>query len=136
MLQRGFDLKNSSTLQSDADDFKENLRTSGLADQLCWLASWVDAARTYRAEDFSAAMDLFEQAFEQAKYRAGKSQYKLVNQYLEICAKNNQKRKFKKGVEWANYLGIQVRWLRDKEQTDENIDLAFFILSKANYVHL
>jgi len=58
-------------------------------------------------------MDLFKQAFGQAKYRAGKSQYKLVIQYLEICAKNDQKRNFKKAVEWVNYLGIQVRWFRD-----------------------
>ncbi len=51
-------------------------------------------------------MDLFEQAFEQAKYRAGTSQYKLANQYLEMCAKNNRKGKFKKGLGWANFLGV------------------------------
>ena len=81
-------------------------------------------------------MDLFEQAFEQAKYRAGKAQYKLVNQYLEVCAKNDQKRRFKKGVEWARYLGIPIRWLRDKEPTEENLDFVFYIFSKATYPQL
>ena len=100
------------------------------------MASWIDGACAYRAGQFAEAMHSFELAFTQAKYRAGKNQYKLVNQYLEACAKNNRKGKFKKGLEWSNYLGIQVRWLRDQEQTEENIDFAFYILQKAVYPHL
>lgn len=137
LLLRGLDLKNNpATKTSDSEEFKQDLRSHDLEDQLSWLASWIDAAIAYRSEDYSAAMDLFEQAFEQAKYRAGKAQYKLVNQYLEVCAKNDQKRRFKKGVEWARYLGIPIRWLRDKEPTEENLDFVFYIFSKATYPQL
>jgi len=137
MLNEGLCLKNNpTTSKSDSQEFKKDLCRCGLEDQLSWLASWIDAAIAYRSEDYSAAMDLFEQAFHQAKYRAGKAQYKLVNQYLEVCAKNDQKRRFKKGVEWARYLGLQIRWLRDKEPTEENLDLVFLIFSKATYAEL
>lgn len=126
LLVRGLDIKNNqATNTSDSEEFKQDLHSHDLEDQLSWLASWIDATIAYRSEDYSAAMDLFEQAFEQAKYRAGKAQYKLVNQYLEVCAKNDQKRRFKKGVEWARYLGIPIRWLRDREPTEENLDFVF-----------
>jgi len=137
LLKKGFMLKNSSDISSvDAVLFKRELAASCVEEQLCWLASWIDAACAYRAGQFAEAMRSFEVAFTQAKYRAGENQYKLVNQYLEACAKNNRKGKFKKGLEWANYLGIQVRWLRDQEQTEENIDFAFYILQKAVYPQL
>ncbi|ERS82107.1 hypothetical protein Q667_06110 [Marinobacter sp. C1S70] len=137
LLLRGLDIKNNpATNTSDSEELKQDLHSHDLEDQLSWLASWIDAAIAYRSEDYSAAMDLFEQAFEQAKYRAGRAQYKLVNQYLEACAKNNQKRRFKKGVEWARYLGISIRWLRDKEPTEENLDFVFMMLSRATYPQL
>lgn len=85
---------------------------------------------------FFEAMRYFKAAFTQAKYWAGENQNKLVNQYLEACAKNNRKGKFKKSLEWANYLGIQVRWLRDQEQTEENIAFVSYILQKALYPNL
>lgn len=137
LLKKGFCLKNDpNTTRAEAKTFRRELRASNLENHLCWLSSWIEAACAYREERFSEAMHHFEKAFIQAKYRAGSYQYKLVNQYLESCAKNNQKGKFKKGLEWANYLGIEIRWLRDNEQTKENIDFAFFVLRNANYVHL
>ncbi len=137
LLKKGFSLKNDpNTTRAKAKTFRRKLHASNLENHLCWLSSWIEAACAYREEQFSEAMHHFEKAFTQAKYRAGSYQYKLVNQYLESCAKNNQKGKFKKGLEWANYLGIEIRWLRDKEQTKENIDFAFFVFRKANYVHL
>ncbi len=54
-------------------------------------------------------MPHFQAAFENAKYRAGKNQYKLVNQYVEVAAKNDDRRGFKKGIEWAQYLDIMDR---------------------------
>ena len=41
----------------------------------------------YRKDQFETAMPHFQEAFENAKYRAGRNQYKLVNQYVELAAK-------------------------------------------------
>jgi hypothetical protein len=58
-----------------------------------------------------------------------------VNQYVEVAAKNDDRRRFKKGLEWAKYLGIRVRWLRDDEPTEEKLDYAYFMLKIARYDH-
>ena len=50
-----------------------------------------------------------------------------------MCAKTNRKKEFKKGLEWANYLNIKIRWLRDDEQTEAAIDLAMAFLERADY---
>ncbi|HGE1972739.1 TPA: hypothetical protein ACGKFT_005527 [Pseudomonas aeruginosa] len=80
-------------------------------------------------------MPHFQAAFENAKYRAGKNQYKLVNQYVEVAAKNDDRRGFKKGIEWAQYLDIKVRWLRDDEPTEEKLDYVCYMLKIARYDH-
>ena len=43
-------------------------------------------------------------------------------QYVELAAKNDDRRRFKKGIEWAQYVGIKVRWLRDDEPTEKKLD--------------
>jgi hypothetical protein len=69
-------------------------------------------------------------------YCAGKNQYKLVNQYVEVAVKNNKFTNFKKGIEWAQFLDINIRWLRDKEPTKENLDYVYTIMKKAVYISL
>jgi hypothetical protein len=81
-------------------------------------------------------MDYFEKAFLNAQYRAGENQYKLVNQYVEVSAKLDKWQQFKQGVEWATYLGIQIRWIRDEKQTDATLRNAYNILKVANYPRL
>ena len=80
-------------------------------------------------------MPHYQQAFDLGKYRAGKSQYDLVNQYVEIAAKNGKNKCFKNGVGWAQYLQIPIRWLRDDEPTDEKLDMVFYTLRIARYDH-
>ncbi|MNP11145.1 hypothetical protein D3C76_1033190 [compost metagenome] len=80
-------------------------------------------------------MDYYQVAFDYAKYRAGKQQYDLVNQYVEVAAKNDKWQWFKKGVEWAQYLGIKVRWLRDDEPTEEKLKYVYRMLKIARYDH-
>lgn len=53
------------------------------------MVPWLRGVYHYRREEFEAAMPHFQAAFENAKYRAGKNQYKLVNQYVEVAAKND-----------------------------------------------
>jgi hypothetical protein len=73
-----------------------------------------------------------------AKYSAGNLQYQLVNQYLEVMAKNSRWLEFKQGALWASYLDLPVRWLRDREPTDANIRSAFNVLglSQVRYTQL
>lgn len=99
------------------------------------MVPWLRGVYHYRKDEFAVAMPHFQAAFENAKYRAGKNQYKLVNQYVEVAAKNGDRRAFKKGIEWAQYLGIKVRWLCDDELTEEKLDYVYYIMQKARYDH-
>ena len=80
-------------------------------------------------------MIYYEIAFKNAKYRAGQNQYDLVNQYVEVAAKNDVRKDFKKGIEWAQYLGIEIRWLRNVELTDENLKSVYEMMKVVNYGH-
>lgn len=134
LLFKGLKLKRfGNTTKKQADDFVEELQDAGLDRSLGWLANWVQGAYYYRQERFDLAYPFYEAAFSQAKYSAGEHQYKLVNQYIEICAKNDRRREFKKGVAWANYLGIEVRWLRNTDGTEEDYEATYDILKKTNY---
>lgn len=136
LLFKGFDLKSSPATQlNQIDDYAAQVSSFGLDEQLCWMVPWLRGVYHYRKEEFEAAMPHFQTAFENAKYRAGKNQYKLVNQYVEVAAKNDDRRGFKKGIDWAQYLGIEVRWLRNDEPTEEKLDFVYYVMQKARYDH-
>ncbi len=126
-------LKLYSEKEADIVEYEELVDNSGLSEQLGWMRAWVRASYEYRINGPKAALEHYRQAMEMAKYRAGKTQYLLVNKYLEMCAKTDDKKAFKKGLEWANYLKIKIRWLRNEEQTDEAIELAMGFLKVAKY---
>ena len=136
MLGKGFALKRDSGTQwAQIDQYANQVKAYGLEDHLCWMESWLRAVYHYRNEDFKTAMGYYQTAFDNAKYRAGKNQYDLVNQYVEVAAKNDKRQSFKKGVEWAQYLGIEIRWLRDDEPTDERLNDVYETLKMARYDH-
>jgi len=136
LLHQGFDLKGDvATRWDQIDAYASQVTAYGLDEQLCWMEPWLRGVYHYRKENFEAALPFLQMAFENAKYRAGKNQYKLVNQYVEVAAKNDDRRGFRKGIEWAQYLGIKVRWLRDDEPTEEKLDYVYFMLKMARYDH-
>ncbi|TLG88289.1 hypothetical protein FEM54_27010 [Pseudomonas edaphica] len=136
MLEQGFALKRDSGTQwSQIDEYAEQVEACEMQEHLCWMEPWLRAVYHYRQEDFKAAMDFYQAAFDNAKYRCGRLQYSLVNQYVEVAAKNGKWQCFKKGVEWARYLGIQVRWLRHDEPTQENLEYVYAMLRVARYDH-
>lgn len=133
----GFDLKKNPELtEIQIDHYEQALKASNVERVLPWMVPWLRAALFYRREDFESAFLWFQLAFEQAKYCAGSHQYKLVNQYVEVCAKTDRRKDFKKGIDWAQYLNIEIRWLRQDEPTDERLDYVFEMLKMANYPHL
>jgi antibiotic biosynthesis monooxygenase (ABM) superfamily enzyme len=134
LLNRGFELKQDTrTTESDVDRFEQELSAANMEEQLAWLGPWLRAVCLYRAERFADAFEHSERAFTLGKYRAGRHQYRLVNQYMELCAKTDRRLRFKQALDWANYAGIEVRWIRSEEQSKDQIDFAFEILSKAIY---
>lgn len=136
LLYQGFELKNDPATQvGQIDEYAAQVAAYGLDEQLCWMVPWLRGVYQYRKEEFKAAMPHFQAAFENAKYRAGKDQYKLVNQYVEVAAKNDDRRAFKKGIEWAQYLGLKIRWLRDDEPTEEKLDFVYYMMQRARYDH-
>ena len=136
MLMLGFALKRDPGIQwSQIDEYADQIKAYGLEEHLCWMEPWLRAVYHYRNEDFKTAMNYYQAAFDYAKYRAGKQQYDLVNQYVEVAAKNDKWQWFKKGVEWAQYLGIKVRWLRDDEPTEEKLKFVYGMLKIARYNH-
>ncbi len=136
MVGLGFRLKRDvSTQWPQIDQYAVKVKAFGLEEHLCWMEPWLRAVYHYRKEDYKAAMGYYQTAFDNAKYRAGRQQYDLVNQYVEVAAKNDSKRCFKKGIEWAQYLGIKVRWLRDEEPTEEKLDFVYRMLRMARYDH-
>lgn len=135
LLMKGLKLKNNISLVSQAENFEKELKNSYLNNSLEWLSDWCYANYYYNQEDNVNANCFYKRAFTKAKYSAGGHQYKLVNQYIESCAKNNKYRDMKKAVAWANYLGIKVRWLRgwDDPESEESLKGLFKLVGQDNF---
>lgn len=116
------------------DAYHTRLAASGMDGLLAWMVPWLRFQVCYRCDDHAQAWAMIEQAFEFARYRAGSHQYVIVNHYIELAAKLGKALAFRKGVYWSRYIGIEVRWLRDKELTQENLDFLMTMMSKARYV--
>lgn len=122
------------TGSADVDEFEAFLSTHRLADVLCWMPAWLRFQQAYRREDYPAAWASISQAYELAKYRAGGTQYEIVNQYVEMAAKCGTVQEFRRGVSWANYIGLKIRWIRDRPLTPENLEFAKTMFQRATYV--
>ncbi len=135
-LAAGFQLRRKTTTNlEEIDAFEQSLVQIELQDALCWFVPWLRGIYQYRQGQFKAAYPHYKNAFELAKYKAGRLQYDLVNQFVEIAAKNGNRKDFDKGIDWACYIGVEIRWLRDKEPTQENRDFVYAIMERANYAH-
>ena len=131
-LQAGLRVKNHTQSPSEIDTLENTIKRNG-DEALRWIIEWARATHFYRKEQYSEAAPHFKRAFELGKYSAGKSQYKLVNQYIEICAKVQNWEEFKKGVAWAKYLGFSTRFLREKDETEENLRAIYEGFQKVIY---
>ena len=130
---RALTMKSSTLSDFDIDSYESDLKKQNLDEQLRWVGPWLRAVIRYKNEDYEGAMPFAEYAFNHAKYSAGLKQYDLINLYVELAAKNKDMKRFKKGIEWARFVGLKIRWLRDSEPTDENIRFAFDMLQAARY---
>jgi hypothetical protein len=124
---------NKNATDGDIDRYQRHLQSCGIAHLMPWLVPWLRAIQLYRQDKFESAFEHFKSAFDLAKYCAGNNQYQLVNQYVEVCAKVDRWRDFKKGIEWARYLHLEIRHLRRREPTDENLRSAFALMKRVVY---
>lgn len=130
----GLALRKSADLNIEKiDAYAARLDGCGLGHVLPWMVPWQRASYHYRAERYKDAYPFIQEAFDKAQYCAGGHQYLLLNQYIELAAKNDKWRDFKRGIEWATYLGFEVWWLRKKEPTEENLLFVFEVMKKATY---
>jgi hypothetical protein len=133
-LFEGLDLKNNQNASlEEIARYEDALKKSKLEPLLPWMPTWIKGAYHYRRQEYQLAFPFFKEAFNSAKYCAGNNQYKLVNQFVEVAAKNNKRLEFNKGIRWAQYLGIEIRWLRKDEPTVEKLNFVFAIMKKASY---
>ena len=133
-LGEGLELWKSSDLREEQiDAYEERLKARSSDQFLPWITHWLRFLLSYRRDDDAAAWRHIALAYEHAKYRAGSNQYKIVNHYIEMAAKVQDRVAFRKGVNWARYLGISVRWIRDNDPSQENPDFAMAMLRKARY---
>lgn len=132
-LMRGLELtKRVSSLES-VDEYQNYIESLGLSFSLEWMVHWSRSMFFYHHGNFAEAFIHIQKAFELAKYAAGKNQYLMVNQYIELSAKNNSWKAFKKGISWATYLGINIRWLRNHEQTEKQLRDTFELMRLVKY---
>lgn len=130
----GIELKNDKNISLDAiTRYESDLNKSNLKCVLPWMTPWMRGAFHYRRQEYKLAFPFFQEAFSKAKYCAGNNQYKLVNQFVEVAAKNDKRRDFNKAISWAQYLGIEIRWLRKDFPTEEKLDSVFAIMQKVEY---
>lgn len=133
-LFEGLNLKdNKNASLEEITMFQDALKKNKLEPLLPWMLTWIKGAYHYRRQEYQLAFPFFKEAFNSAKYCAGNKQYKLVNQFVEVAAKNNKRMEFNKGIRWAQYLGIEIRWLRQEKPTVKKLDFVFAIMKKANY---
>lgn len=115
------------------DTYEATTAGLGVSAMLPWMASWLRFIVHYRKDEDEQAWNWISKAYEAARYSAGSRQYTIVNQYIEMAAKARKKVAFRKGVEWARYTGISIRWLRDQEPTTENLDFLMEMMRRARY---
>ncbi|GGX23158.1 hypothetical protein [Undibacterium macrobrachii] len=137
ILSEGLDLKNRpNTSVEEIESFENALSNSGIEPLLPWILPWIKGTFHYRRQEYDLAFPFLTDAFDSAKYCAGGQQYKLVNQFVELAAKNDKKSDFERGISWARYVGVEIRHLRSNEMTEVNLNSVFEIMKKAVYATL
>lgn len=125
------ELKKTICEPSEVARFIAKIDRYQLSSICAWMVHWLKAETLYHTNDWPGVYRELSIAFDAAKYAAGQYQHPLLNHYLEACAKNNKWREFKKGVAWAQYLGIKVSFLGQDEPSDDNMRYVFDLMRNA-----
>ncbi|WP_194725883.1 hypothetical protein [Noviherbaspirillum malthae] len=134
LLLTGLELRKNHKINVELiDQYTTELRSFGVERYVPWMEPWLRGVLCYRESDYSAAFKHIEEAFELSKYCAGGNLYKLVNLYVELAAKMDSWMSFKKGVQWADYLGFEIRHIRHANASEESMRSAFALFQTVRY---
>lgn len=134
LLWTGLELRKNHGINAELiDHYVTQLRATGVDRSIPWMEPWLRGVLCYRQTDYPAAFEHIGEAFELSKYCAGSNLYKLVNLYVELAAKMDSWMSFKKGVQWADYLGFEIRHIRHANPSEESMRSAFALFKKIQY---
>lgn len=137
VLMSGLDLIQNHKINAEMiDQYVTESRAAGVDRYVPWMEPWLRGVLCYRETNYAAAFKHIEEAFELSKYCAGSNLYQLVNLYVELAAKVGSWKSFKKGVQWADYLGFEIRHIRQANPSEETMRSAFRIFKKVTYAAL
>jgi hypothetical protein len=110
LLLDGIALRASKDLSiADIESYRQRLLVAEMTQTLPWMTPWLRSTHCYREQRYSEAYPHAMEAYEGAQYCAGARQCLLLNQYIDLAAKSNKWKEFRKAALWAEYLGIEVR---------------------------
>lgn len=123
MLDAGLSLRRMLSMSDEQlAAFELELQQSGVEHMLTWLVPWLKAIKLNWKGDYKLAFPLIEMAFKRAKYCAGGNQKAIAKLFLSIAAKCQKKVPFRRGVMWAQYIGLDFPWLRAGHLSQEDLD--------------
>lgn len=126
LLLDGLALQKSRSLSlADIDAYSVRLWASKLHDTLPWMAPWMRSSLCYREQRYADAYAHAKEAYESAQYCAGAHQAHLVSQFIDLAAKNDKWKEFRKAVNWAEYLDIKVKPLNTTASDNEGLRKLF-----------
>ncbi len=132
LVVEGEGLLNRNSSLNQVRVYKERVEKSSWSTALSWLAEWNEGSLHMRNGDQKLAHKHLGNAFGLGKYCAGDRQKPLVQGYLEVCAKVQSWKDFKKAFAWARYLQIPVRlWDSEWEESMENVKTLYTM-----YLHM
>lgn len=136
LYKSGRDLLRSNSLSlAKMKAFEKKIKASNNEDNLKWLVLWMRGELKVREEKFDTALALYDQAFGDAKTRAGSDLYLFANKFASVCAKANKWSHFKRLIAWTSHADIEIRVLRNYEMSEENIRSSFELLKRITYIN-
>jgi hypothetical protein len=134
LVVEGESLLNRNSSLNQVRAYKASVEKSSWLTALSWLAEWNEGSLYMRNGDHKQAHKHLGNAFELGKYCAGDRQEKLIQDYLDVCAKVQSWKDFKKAFAWARYLQIPVRlWDKEWEESTENVKALYRIYQQTEF---
>jgi hypothetical protein len=135
LILSGIALQASKALSmAGIESYIKRLEAAELTDALPWMTPWLRSTLCYRGQRYTEAYPHAKEAYESAQYCAGAGQRLLLNQYIDLAAKNDKWKDFRKAVLWGEYLGIEVRGLSTPASDTENLKAMFQLCKRIHYV--
>ena len=127
----------SDTLQKgEIESIEKTVIEKDHQDALMWLIYWAKARHSFICKNPIVAKNLFIQAFDSGKYRAGKLQQPLVQNTLTVASKSGDMKLFKRVLRWAFFVGLSEANVDSKEEFEHVLNYEFHRRSESGVITL